>query len=140
MLNESQMRRQVKAAKFWNTLIFCIFAALFLAVASFAASYLSQRSYTPDKWFQDRENRYKIVSSLLSKHPLVGMSEEEVTALLGPEEPNAPTSFKISHASHGEFPPETTLVYYLGVDYMDTEWLVISLENGAVSEYCIDLT
>ena len=38
-------------------------------------------------------------------------------------------------------PPETTLVCYLGVDYMDTNWLVISLDaEGVVTDYCIDVT
>lgn len=139
-MSEEKMRREVKRAKFWNILIFCVFAGILLAAGSCFLQYTYTHTYTPQKWNNDPENRYKIVSSLLNKHPLTGMTESDVIALLGPEEPNAPTSFKITHLSHGEYPPETTLVYYLGVSFMDLEWLVISLEDGVVSEYCIDVT
>jgi len=31
-------------------------------------------------------------------------------------------------------------VYYLGVDYMDDMWLIISISDGIVTEYLIDVT
>ena len=31
-------------------------------------------------------------------------------------------------------------MYYLGVEYMDDMWLIISTDNGTVTEYRIDVT
>ncbi len=76
---------------------------------------------------------------MLEKYELIGMTEKEVYSLLGEEEnyANAKTSFKISKTY---FDPGNTIVYYLGVDYMDDRWLIISLEKGIVSGCCIDVT
>ena len=63
------------------------------------------------------------------------MYESEVIDLLGEEDSDI-SSFKISRI---EFPPETTLVYYLGVGYMNDMWLIVSLQDGVVYEYCIDV-
>lgn len=73
---------------------------------------------------------------MLNKHKLVGMSEPDIIELLGDED-SEQSSFKISKEY---FPPETTIVYFLGVDYMDFCWLIISLEDGVVRSYCIDVT
>lgn len=79
------------------------------------------------------------MADLLSRHPLVGMTQQEVFALLGEETPraNGQTSFKMSKAY---FAPEDTLVYYLGVDYMDSRWLILPLEGGVVTACHIDVT
>ena len=42
--------------------------------------------------------------------------------------------------SRKEYPSDTTLVYFLGIDYMDNEWLILSLDDGIVYEYCIDVS
>jgi len=31
-------------------------------------------------------------------------------------------------------------VYHLGVEYMDNMWLIISISDGIVTEYLIDVT
>ena len=47
------------------------------------------------------------------------------------------TSFK---GDRTYYPPEDTLVYYLGVDMMDGVWLVISLEDGVVTGCATGIT
>jgi len=131
------MRREAEKAKRWNIAIFCVFALLFAAIAVAIGVYQYRHTYMKAKWDADRENRYKIVGDLLERHPLAGISEGEVVRLLGREDSNTQTSFKMSRE---EFPPETTLVYYLGVDYVDSCWLVISLDGGAVSDVRLDIT
>lgn len=74
---------------------------------------------------------------MLEKNELIGMEEHQVIELLGNEDNNEQTSFKISKKN---FPPETTLIYYLGVDFMDSNWLILSMEEGIVTEIFIDLT
>ena len=73
---------------------------------------------------------------MLGKYQLIGMSESDVIQLLG-EEDSDQTSFKISRKY---FPPDSTLVYYLGVDFMDNNWLILSINDGIVTEYCLDVT
>jgi hypothetical protein len=82
-------------------------------------------------------NRYKFVSDMLEQNQLVGMTEAEVVQLLGDEDSNDITSFK---NSKGFYAPESTLVYWLGVDFMDDNWLVISIDDSVVTDYCIGLT
>lgn len=72
-----------------------------------------QRTYTPDKWASAPDERLDILGDLLERYDLVGMTEEEVVALLGPEDGPEQTSFK---GDRTYYPPEDTLVYYLGVD------------------------
>ena len=74
---------------------------------------------------------------MLSKYEIVGMTEKEITELLGEEYDDAPESFKYPR---GEFPDESTLTYYLGVDFMDNNWLIITIEDGKATSYEIGLT
>ena len=138
MMDEHAMRKEVGRARRWNTAIFRILAAIFAALIAAVCGFRYQHTYSPAKWANDRENRYKIVGSMLDRNQLIGMTEENVIRLLGGEDGGGQTSFKISDRY---FPPETTLVYYLGVDHIDNNWLVISLDdNGVVTDYCIDVT
>ncbi len=71
--------------------------------------------------------RQRMVEDLLQKFPLSGMSEEEVHELLGPQ--SDPTYFKAYD-----------LRYWLGPERglgVDSEWLVIRLNDGRVAEYRI---
>lgn len=136
-MNEDMIRKEALRAKRWNQIIFCIFTAMFVLLLAAACVFKYQHTYSKHKWDGDRENRYKIVSDMLKRNDLVGMTEAEVIALLGDEDSGEQTSFKISR---DYFPPESTLVYYLGVDYIDNNWLIISLQNGVVTDYCMDVT
>ena len=73
----------------------------------------------------------------LDSYQLIGMSESDVIQLLGEEDSNDQTSFKISKQY---FPPDSTLVYYLGVDFMDDNWLILSINGDVVTEYYLDVT
>lgn len=138
MMDEETMRKEVEKAKRWNTIIFAVFAAVFAVLLAALCVFKFQHTYSPAKWASDRENRCKIVSNMLERNQLIGMTEADVIQLLGDEDAGERTSFKISR---DYFPPESTLVYYLGVDFIDNCWLVISLDNsGIVTDYRIDVT
>lgn len=138
MMDERTMRKEARRAKRWNTVIFWIFASVLAALTAALCAFKAQHTYSPAKWANDRENRYKIVGSMLDQNHLIGMAEADVVRLLGREDGGGQTSFKISR---DYFPPESTLVYYLGVDYMDNNWLVISLDDsGIVTDCHIDAT
>lgn len=130
------MEKQIRRIKLQNTIILSVLMVIIAAAFICFGVYRYQHVFTVEKWNKDVENRTKIVGDLLEKHQLIGMNESDVTDLLG-EENSEQSSFKISRET---FPPDTTLVYYLGVDYVDSEWLILSLEDGIVCDYCFDVS
>ena len=119
-----------------SRIIVRVFSVIVIACIVFLGRYQYHHTFSVNRWFDNPDDRYKMVDSLLEKHNLIGMCETDVIALLG-EENSDKSSFKISRK---EFPPDTTLVYYLGVDFMDNQWLIISLADGIVYAYCIDVS
>ena len=137
MMDEREMARQARRAVRHNKLALAILAGLVLLLAAGYGLWRCQRTYTPDKWASAPDERLDILGGLLERYDLVGMTEEEVVALLGPEDGPEQTSFK---GDRTYYPPEDTLVYYLGVGMMDGVWLVISLEDGVVTGCATGIT
>ena len=130
------MENEAKRAKRGIIIAFSVLVCILLVIAVIFFMYRSQHTFSQEKWLSNASERYMIVD-MLEKHPLIGISEDNVIALLGAEDGDGQSSFKLSDKN---YPPETTLVYYLGVEYMDYMWLIISTDNGTVTEYCIDVT
>ncbi len=130
------MENEAKRAKV-RIIAFSVLIAVLLIIAAAFCVYRYQHTFSQEKWLSNADGRYMIVADMLEKHPLTGMSEADVIALLGKEDGDGPASFKLSDKN---YPPETTLVYCLGVDYMDDMWLIISISDGIVTEYLIDVT
>ena len=131
------MENEAKRAKRGIIIAFSVLVCILLVIAVIFFMYRSQHTFSQEKWLSNASERYMIVGDMLEKHPLIGISEDNVIALLGAEDGDGQSSFKLSDKN---YPPEATLVYYLGVDYMDDMWLIISTDNGTVTEYCIDVT
>lgn len=136
-MDETRLRKKVKNAKRWNLIVFCLFGAMAVFAVAALCIYQFRHTYSPEKWQSDRENRYQFVDDMLEKAQLIGKSEAEVLELLGAEDLERDASFK---RSKQPFPAETTLIYYLGVDFIDANWLIISLEKGVVVDYCMDVS
>ena len=130
------MEKAAKRAKIGIIIAFSVLVCILLVIAVIFFVYRSRHTFSQEKWLSNAAERYKLVDSMLEKHPLIGMSEADVIALLGTEDGDGQSSFKLNR---DYFPPESTLVYYLGVNYMDDMWLVISTDGGVVTEYCIDV-
>lgn len=130
------MENEAKRAKRRIIIAFSVLIAALLIAAAFCV-YRYQHTFSQEKWLSNADGRYMIVADMLEKHPLTGMSEADVIALLGKEDGDGPASFKLSDKN---YPPESTLVYHLGVEYMDNMWLIISISDGIVAEYLIDVT
>ena len=131
------MENEAKRAKRGIIIAFSVLVCILLVIAVIFFMYRSQHTFSQEKWLSNADERYMIVDDMLEKHPLIGISEDNVIALLGAEDGDGQSSFKLSDKN---YPPETTLVYYLGVEYMDDMWLIISTDNGTVTEYRIDVT
>lgn len=131
------MENEAKRAKRRIIIAFSVLIAVLLIIAAAFCVHRYQHTFSQEKWLADADGRFRLVDDMLEKHPLIGMSEADVIALLGAEDGGGQTSFKLSDKN---YPPETTLVYYLGVDYIDSMWLIISISDGVVTEYLIDVT
>lgn len=131
------MENEIKRAKRRIIIAFSVLIAVLLIIAAAFCVYRYQRTFSQEKWLSNADGRYMIVDDMLEKHQLIGMSEADVIALLGAEDGDGPASFKLSDKN---YPPESTLVYHLGVEYMDNMWLIISISDGIVTEYLIDVT
>ena len=135
-MKDKNIDKQIKSLKLRNTVILSIMIALVIAIISVTMLYKYKHTFTINKWNENIEDRHKIVSNITKKYDIIGMNEQDIIKLLGKED-SEKSSFKMSTEI---FPPDTTLVYYLGVDYMDDEWLIISIQNGVAVSYCIDIT
>lgn len=135
-MDEKRFEKQAKRAKRWDIFIFSIFTIIVLTIITAFGIYKYQHTFTCDKWNKDLENRFKITANMLERHHIIGMTESNIIELLG-EEDGKQSSFKMVRET---FPPESTLVYYLGVYIMDSNWLIISMENNVAISYCIDVT
>ena len=131
------MENEAKRAKRRIIIAFSVLIAVLLIISAAFCVYRYQHTFSQEKWLSNADGRYMIVADMLEKHPLTGMSEADVVALLGAEDGGGQTSFKLSDKN---YPPETTLVYHLGVEYIDNMWLIISISDGIVTEYLIDVT
>ena len=131
------MENEAKRAKRRIIIAFSILVFILLIIAAAFCVYRYQHTFSQEKWLADADGRFRLVDDMLEKHPLTGMSEADVIALLGAEDGGGQTSFKLSDKN---YPPETTLVYRLGVEYIDNMWLIISISDGVVTEYLIDVT
>lgn len=131
------MENEAKRAKRRIIIAFSILVFILLIIAAAFCVYRYQHTFSQEKWLADADGRFRLVDDMLEKHPLIGMSEADVIALLGAEDGDGPASFKLSDKN---YPPETTLVYHLGVEYIDNMWLIISISDGIVTEYLIDVT
>ena len=114
-----------------------ILLILLLTVAVLLMVWKYNHTFTADKWNNEPSERYKIVSDMLFKNKIIGMTENEIINFLGEETETHPQSFKSPISVYSD---ENTLIYELGSKYIDYEWLIIKLDNGIVIDYDFGLT
>lgn len=129
--------KKFKSSKALVYSVTAILLILFLGVAALLMVWKYNHTFTVDKWNDEPSERYKIVSDMLSKNEIIGMTENEIISLLGEETETHPQSFKSSMSVDSD---ENTLIYELGAKYIDYEWLIIKLDNGIVIDYDFGLT
>ena len=136
------MLRGVAMKKF-NSLIAIVYSVtailliLFLTAAVLLMIWKYNHTFTVVKWNNEPSERYKIVSDMLFKNKIIGMTENEIINFLGEETETHPQSFKSPISVYSD---ENTLIYELGSKYIDYEWLIIKLDNGIVIDYDFGLT
>lgn len=133
-MTEAEYERMKKHIKYAKVITF----AVIVLILCFFGVYKYQHTFSTEKWTSSYD-REKLVDNMLKRYELVGMTRGEVVSLLGEDDfGDSPSrSFKRGRT---DLYPESTLVYYIGVDLMDDVWLIISLENGVVTGYTFDIT
>ena len=131
-MSEEQVQQNIRTIKRIQYIALGILVGLFVIFGSIVAVYLYQHSFSPERWTAQPEHRARMVGSLLEKHDLVGMTEEEITTLLGEDD-----------TQMGYFQEENRMVYCLGSDGqlfpIDNQWLLLDFDEGRVEEYSLTM-
>ena len=64
-MDETRLRKEVKNAKRWNLIVFCLFGAMAVFAIAALCIYQFRHTYSPEKWQSDQENRYQFVDDML---------------------------------------------------------------------------
>lgn len=129
------MDKEIKRAKIFNYTVAVIILMIFIIIGILFGTWKLGRTFTVSKWMDNPDDRYVIVSDMLSRNDIVGMSESEIIDLLGNEMNNAPETFK--HPD-GVYADEDHLTYSLG-GFMDTEYLIIEMKNDIAVRYTMGI-
>ena len=107
-------------------IVLAVIWLIFFLLFAFFGTRAYWTHFTPEKWQAHPDRRASMVDDLLEKHGLTGMTEAEVTALLGENDND-----------RGYFTRKERYVYWLGDrrTNIDSEWLLVDFENGVVTKY-----
>ncbi len=123
------MEEEIRKAKRFNYTVLAILLIIAVFIAVWCISYHVYHTFTTEKWLKSPDKRTRLVGDLLSRYDLIGLSEGEIAALLGEND-----------TGRDYFSPEK-YVYYLGPERgiisIDSEWLIIEFDDGAVSKYFV---
>lgn len=118
---------EIRRLKRTNYLALAVVVAFAAACVLGLLALRERHRFSREKWLQDPENRTRIVDDLLANHELVGMTEEEILALLGDCDNES-----------GYFQQAQRLVYWLGPERglmsIDSEWLILDFNGGIVKD------
>ena len=106
--------------------ILAVLILLFCIAVSWFGYHAYWSSFTPEKWQAHPDHRASMTEDLLQQHELTGMTEAEVTALLGENDND-----------RGYFVEKDRFVYWLGDrrTFIDSEWLLVDFADGTVTSY-----
>lgn len=106
---------------------------LLLALVAFVSGifiYKYRHTFTTQKWVSAPEYRALMLHNFLNTNHLIGMTQSEVTALLGENDND-----------DGYFNASDRFVYCLGLDgqlfKIDNQWLLIDFVDGVVADYSV---
>ena len=125
-MDRKAARENNRIGRWYTMVLLTLLLILIILLGVCVGVYRYRNQFTPEKWKRAPGRRAFIVSNFLDKYPPVGMSEEEVYALLG--DPDLARTEE-----------QHELGYVLGNvrTVLDAEWLMLELEDGVVTEYWI---
>lgn len=134
-MTEEEMERSVRRGKVFNYTAFGILMTLLLFAGIGLLKHHDNHTFTTEKWRNNPDGRMQILQDLLEKQPLVGMTRDEVISLLGPGEQQTSFAGKMEGTQEGDL-----LVYSLGVDLMDVQWLILHVKADRIVSIVCDVT
>lgn len=122
--------KRTKKEKLINYFCLGVFVLIAISVLMLLFDWNERHSFTQAKWREDIEVRSLIVDDLLNDYELIGMTKQEIEALLGN-----------NNNDYGYFNWENRYVYCLGGarTIIDSEWLLIDFEDDVVVNYEITM-
>ena len=121
---------EIRRLKRTNYLALAVVVLLAVSLVVGVLVIREQHRFSREKWLKEPENRTRIVDDLLANHELVGMTGEEVLALLGDCDNES-----------GYFQQADRLVYWLGPERglmsIDSEWLILDFAGEVVTGWFI---
>lgn len=121
---------EIRRLKRTNYLALAVVVAFAAACVLGLLALRERHRFSREKWLQVPENRTRIVDDLLANHELVGMTEEEILALLGDHDNEA-----------GYFQQQDRFIYWLGPERglmsIDSEWLILDFAGEVVTGWFI---
>lgn len=105
--------------------LFSALVLIFVTITVFVALSAYSKTFTPEKWANNRDNRYKMLDSLKEKYNLNEMTYGEIINLLGQSE--QPYAYEAPAC-------EEYLEYRVGSFTIDPTMLTIEFENGKVTD------
>ena len=121
MFDDEFYEAEIKRIKRQNYTAFAIVVILVLALLISMLAGELRSGFTTKKWAENPEERTRIVDDFIDSYGVLGMSREQIEALLGDE------------------PDEDTVYYYLGPERglisIDSEWLVIEYKGDTAMNY-----
>ena len=121
---------EIKKTKKILFMIYFIVLAIIAMAAAGIFLFRYQHTFTTEKWTEDPKKRVNLVDDLLAKYDLVGMTKEEILALLGTDS-----------GENAYYQGDNDFVYYLGDERglisIDSEWLIVKFSRGIVSEIAV---
>ena len=121
---------EIRRLKRTNYLALAVVVAFAAACVLGLLALRERHHFSREKWLQDPETRTRIVDDLLANHELVGMTEEEILALLGDHDNEA-----------GYFQQQDRFIYWLGPERglmsIDSEWLILDFAGEVVTGWFI---
>ncbi len=129
MEQDTERKRKEKGKTSLGLIIGAALAVVILVFCCVGAvGYANRHTFTQERWLEQPGSRAKMTDDLFADYELVGMTEQQILELLGPND-------NLS----GYFQKENRYVYYLGEErtIMDSEWLLLDFVDGVVAEYSI---
>ena len=99
--------------------------------------HLYRHTFSRQRWMEEPLYRRYMLADLGRRYTLTDMTMEEAAALLG-EEDSQQSSF--SPRGGAVYPPETSLVYFIGRKSGEDLWFILSFENGVCVSYAVETT